>query len=301
MAELQENSDLSQSEIFNQAIAAPEKEPEQPENTTDEPKDASTEAKEGRARDDKGRFTKAATDQPEEVVPEAEAEPEVEAPAEKPEKSAEHQIPSWRLAEEAQAKREALERLQAEQRQREHLQQQLWQLQQQMEAAKKPQEPIDLFADPQAYQSHVEQTMTQRLREMEGNFSLRLAAYKHGDTFQQAWTEMTSRTQSGDDSMRQQVINSPDPGETLVQLYKRDQTVKLVGDDPEAFIAKALDEALDNPEFLARALEKAKGVAKAQPTQQIKMPASINKATGGGLSETEDYSDEAIFRQAMRR
>lgn len=296
MAEQETLDTISDAEVFSEAMAktpspAPEKEAA-PEPKAEAPK------VEGKARDEKGRFAPKTQEEP---TPEPTvAAPKVEAPKPEPEAH----IPSWRLKEESDARRAAQEALDQERRQREAFQQQLWQLQQQLKAKEKPEEPIDIFANPAAWEQSQQKRFDDRLRAMEGNFSLRLAAYKHGEnTLRDAFQALASRSQSGDDSIRQMVMNASDPGEALVGWYKRENVLKTVGDDPEAFLAKALDEALNNPEFLAKALEKAKGVASTQPTQ-VSMPPSLNKATASspnmGVSDN-DASDGAIFSYAMRR
>ncbi len=289
-------------EIFDQAVSAePIAAVEQTTNEPETPTEAHTEAKEGRVRDEKGRFVSATTDEPEKV-----AEPEAVAPKveeAKPVEEKDHAIPSWRLKEEADARREWQQRAEAAEREREHFRQQMWQLQQQQQKLQSPQEPVDIFADPQKWEQTFEQRLMAKQRELEGNFSLRMAALKHGqETFDEAYRALADAVGRGDTATHQQIINSPDPGETLVNWHKREKTMALVGPDPEAFVKKALEEALNNPEFLAQAVEKAKGVASTQPTQAIKVPPSLSKASAaksaheGSIKTQEDIWKFAIGR-----
>src|SRR4029079_8972977 len=164
-----------------------------------------------------------------------------------------HAIPSWRLKEEADARREWQQRAEAAEREREQFRQQMWQWQQRQQP-QAPQEPVDIFADPQKWEQTFEQRLLAKQRELEGNFSLRMAALKHGQgTFDEAYKALSDAVMRGDTATHQQIINSPDPGETLVNWHKREKTMALVGPDPEAFVKKALEEALNNPEFLAQA------------------------------------------------
>lgn len=275
-----EQETVSDQEIFNEATTEtkPEEAPKEERNTE--------EVKEDRLRDEQGRFTKQEEETP---VVEVKAEPELD--------KQDHRIPLTELLNER-------EKRQAAERKAEMIEQQtsqrIAQLQRQFqEATKKPEEPIDIFAQPEAYQQSVEQRMSQKLREMEGNFSLRIAVFKHGDLFKEAWSEMVSRSNSGDDSLRQQVLSSADPGETLVTLYKREKVAKEVGDDPAVYRNKVREEALNDPEFLAKALEKARGVAGTQPTQ-IKLPPSLNKATASASTDTDDMSDRSLYSFATR-
>jgi hypothetical protein len=285
---------ISDADVFNEAIAVePKAEAEAPE------KEQTEEAKAERERDEKGRFVareadEVAGDEPA-PVPEAAVEeaPLEEAPKE--EKKQDHRIPLTELLNEREKRQNA-------ERQREAVQQQLWQLQQQLLAQQQPAEPIDIFANPEAYTARVEHTMEQRLKAMEGNFSLRLAHYKHGELFGEAWQEMTSRTQAGDDSMRQQVLASNDPGEALVTLYQREKVVKEVGPDPIAYKSKILEEALKDPQFLAKAMQTARQTAGASPTNnKIDLPPSLNKVASAHSGEDGDDSDSSVFSYAIRR
>jgi hypothetical protein len=85
-----------------------------------------------------------------------------------------------------------------------------------------------------------------------------------------------------------------------VNWYKREQTLKEVGSDPNAYVQKKLEEALNDPQFLAKALEKARGAASAQPTQ-VKLPPSLNKAASARTDGDNDTSDQGMYRHAIGR
>jgi hypothetical protein len=263
---------------------------------TPEPAPVEAEEKEDRARDEKGRF--AAKEEQEEAPPVVEAEP-VEPQAEK----VDHRIPLTELLNER-------EKRQSEQRQREALQRELEQLRQQMQPQKQP-EPAqvpDQFANPDAYNQYWEQriatqqqTVDQRFREQEANFSLRLAHMQHGEKFEAAYQALLDQSANGDKTAAQQVANSPDPGRTLMNWYQREQVIAQVGTNPEEYVQKKLEEALSDPEFLAKALERARGVASTQPTQ-VKLPPSLNKAASAQRSDdTSDMSDRALYQHSIGR
>ena len=176
----QENTDqISDSEMFDQAFEDEPKVEKEPEAAKEPEK--TEEAKAERERDDKGRFvSKEAKAEDDEPAAEVEAEPEPEP------KSESERIPSWRLKEEADARREWQQKAEAEAQQRQALQHHLWQMQQQLQSQQKPEEPIDIFQDPQNWEQSFQARMEQKMREQEGNFSLRLAKYKHGEAFDQA-------------------------------------------------------------------------------------------------------------------
>jgi hypothetical protein len=276
---------ISDADVFKEATA-----PEPVAEAKPEVEATADEGKPERERDEKGRF-KPKDDGGDESPPAAEAALEVPVEQPKAEKP-DHRIPLTELLNERE-KRQAAERA------RQEYEQQLYQLQQQLQQYQQPKEPIDIFADPQAYTQSIEQTMTERMRAMEGNFSLRLAAYKHGDTFTEAFQDVMARPFN--DPMRQQVINSPDPGETLVQLYQRERTIKEVGTDPTAYKSKVLEEALKDPEFLARAMQSARQTASAQPNNKIDLPPSLNKVAAAHTGDHDDASDHGVYSFATRR
>jgi hypothetical protein len=261
---------------------------------TPEPAPVEAEEKEDRARDEKGRF--AAKEEQEEAPPVVEEEPVVEAQAEK----VDHRIPLTELLNER-------EKRQAEQRQREALQRELETLRQQLQPPKPKEEAPDQFQDPQGYNAFWErrlaeqsQTVEQRFRNQEANFSLRLAHMQHGELFEKAYQALLDTAEKGDKTAAQAVANSPDPGQTLVNWYKREQVIAQVGTNPEEYVQKKLEEALSDPEFLAKALERARGVASTQPAQ-VKLPPSLNKATAARSAGDNDSSDAGIYHHAIGR
>ena len=280
-ADEQENTDLG--EDVYEAATAPEPVAETPE------------AKEERIRDERGRFAAK-----EEAPPAVEEQPAIEAPKEE---RADH-IPSWRLREETEARRLANERAEANQRRADAALRELEALRQQMN----PPKPIpDQFQDPEAYNAHwqqqnqqLQQSVEQRLRNQEANFSLRLAHMQHGDVFEKAYQELLETAERGDRTAAQAVANSPDPGSTLVNWYKREQALKTVGNDPEAYFQTRLEAALKDPQVLAKAIENAKGMASTQPTQ-IKLPPSLNKVAGSRADTDNDTSDGAMYRHSIGR
>jgi hypothetical protein len=143
--------------------------------------------------------------------------------------------------------------------------------------------------------------MQTRLRGLEANFSLRLAHMQHGEMFEKAFSEAEARANRGDPSIMQTVANSSDPGQTLVNWYKREQVISQVGDDPAAYREKLQEQLLSDPAFLAKALEKAKAVAGAQPSNKIDIPPSLSKASGSNRGEPVDSSQAGIWEYATRR
>jgi len=270
-----ESAKISDEEIFEQATA--EDDPE-------------AEAKEDQVTQEAQQSEEAPAVEPE---TETETKPESEqVKAEEEQEKPTHHVPLSELLNER-------EKRQNEQRQREALQNQLLQLQYALQQQQQPEEKPDVISDPTAWEKTYTDQMQRKFREMEGNFSMRLAANKYGEDFTNAWSEMAKRINTGDDSVRQQVVASSDPGETLVQWYKRERLASEVG-DPAAFREKiqkeALEAALKDPEFLAQAMEAARQAASGQPSK-TKLPPSLNKATGtsGNTEKAGDMSDRSLY------
>jgi hypothetical protein len=274
-----EQESITDDDLYEAATETPAPEPE---------------AKEGRERDELGRFASKQESQPEEAEEAVEAASE---PTDQQPERVDHRIPLTELLNER-------EKRQAEARRAQQLQQELETLRQQMQPPKQ-QEPIpDQFQSPEQYNAwvmaqgqQVQQTMEQRLWQQEANFSLRLAKAAYGpELFEAAYKATLANP-----NLARQVANSPDPGETMVALYKREQVLAQVGDNPETYVQKKLEEALNDPKFLAKAIERARSAASTQPAQ-VKLPPSLNKATSAARSDdTSDLSDRSLYHHATGR
>lgn len=288
--EQEKTEQISESEMFDEIN----------ETKTEEVKDT--------PRDEKGRFAAKAEETTEKVLTEPEPEAPIEQepePVEQVKEEKPDQIPSWRLKEEADARRAAAERAEQAERQRAELEHQLRALQQQLEAKEQPQEPVpDVFENPQYYQnlpqmlrSEMQNMRSEIVREVRGNVSLENAKRTHGELFDQAWAEMDSRVKQGDVSMWRQVVGSNDPGETLVGLYKQANTFKEVDGDLNSWFEKKLEERLKDPATQAKVLEMARTTAKTQPTK-VDLPPSLNKAPSAAPATAG--SEGGIWEHTLR-
>jgi hypothetical protein len=255
------------------------------------------EVKEDRARDERGRYA-AKEDVTEEVAtpPVAEAQPELPK-----EEKADHRIPLTELLNER-------EKRQSESRRAQQLQQELETLRQQLQPPKQQQPIPDQFANPDQYneywQSQVNQLRQEneaQLRQFKAETSLEKAHEKYGDVFEKAYESLMQTAEQGNRGPAQAVANSNNPGKALVDWYQTQQVIAQVGTDPAAYRAKVTEELLSDPQFLAKAIEKARGVASTAPTQ-IKLPPSLNKATSAARSDdTSDMSDRALYHHSIGR
>lgn len=261
-------------------------------------------ADDGQPRDEQGRFASRSKD----------AEPGAEEPPQQPEqhqeKTGDGMVPSWRLREIREAREAAQREAERERQERSRVEAELnaarFQMQQwQQRQAQPPQEIPDPLADPTGYDRHVSFVLDNKLKEMEANFSFRLAHVQHGDTFEKAYSDLLSRVQRGDIGLRNQILSSGDPGASLVSWYKREQTIARVGDDPEAYRSKVLEDALNDEAFLAKVVEKIKGKpAQGSNSRNItKLPPSLNRATGSPVTTADDegMDDKSLLKSMLQR
>lgn len=231
-----------------------------------------------------------------EVQPQVPAEaPVPPVPPEPPEAA----IPSWRLREEAEARRQAEQRaalLEARLNQvAEHLRQQ----------TKQP----DFFENPgQATQEIIArqlQPYIDETRRTQMYLGKMLAETAHGadkvSAAEQAF--LAARDDASlDPADYERVVTSPNRYDAVVQWHKRQTVLSSVGDDPAAWFEKQLEAKLADPQFQAKLLEKVRTDAATRPSM-TKLPPSLSKTTAtapnAGPSEG-DMSDQSLFAFAMR-
>lgn len=297
MAEVTVPVEVSDSELFSGAMHEPPA--EQPVE----------QAPAERTRDEKGRFV-AKGETPDPAPEPVEQQPEIKPEAQDAQKEA-AEIPSWRL-------REMREERDAARREIEQERQRAWALQQQFQALQsqinqrnqQPQQLIDIFADPDAALQQRFQPLEQRITTAEQRLILRASkAEAVAEYGKAAVAEMEDhvkqRASSGDPQLQllaAQMDRSDHPVGIAMEWFQREKLTRETGGDLKAFRQKILDEALADPDFQAKAIERARGTAQAQPSQRpnIQLPPSINKATGATLAGADD-SEGSIFQYAMKR
>lgn len=249
--------------------------------------------------------------------PEVEAQPEPE-PEPQPEPETPHHVPLSALLDEREKRQKINQQLEALQQQMQ--QQQAWEAEQQRLAQEQQQLP-DMFENPEYYQQQVAQVAQQlpavmqqiqqqqralqiQRAELKGDMALARAQAQDPETFNKAWETLEKRTvEGGDPSWRnyllQTAMQGGDPGQALLDLYKREHVTETVGDDPDAFVEKAIEEKLKDPEYLQKVLAKVQGNASPEGSEKsvVKLPPSLNKAGGtggnvpGGITDGELWED----------
>jgi len=255
---------------------------------------------------------------------EAQAKPEAETKTEEPK----GRVPAGRLREEAEkaraavAERDALKaQLDAEKATSQKAIadlnakfEALLALQRQQPSAPpaKPEEPVkapDLFEDPNAFAEHLRggmkselDALRKELRDQQVNASIEEARSKHGQTFEDAFGALKGLDYRNPDNIAlvKRMEAAPNPGEAIVSWHKRNQAIRTVGDDLDAYNARIADETrkslMADPEFRKELLASLRGEAltgdQGRPRTAVKLPGSLARTPG---SNTRAPNDLEIF------
>ena len=295
--------DINDQELFEQSLGSDDgatgQVAEQAEASVAE---TGTEA--AQPRDENGRFAARQTEQ-------AQAQPEGQAAQAEQPAGEDAQVPSWRMRELREERDAALRRSQEiEQR----LMRQIAELQSQM-PKQEPQSAPDVFEDPNRFLEHgvsqainpIKSEMVQ-LREF---YSRREAVREFGqEKVDAAYKAIAEGMQSRDPEVLatyQRAMQSMDPFEEIVRWHQQKSVYQQIGNDPNAWFEKQIEERMKDPTFAGALLAKIQGTATGNQSNGsvkpiVKLPPSLNKVASaqGATAEDGDMSDEALFAHAMR-
>jgi hypothetical protein len=267
--------EVSEEDLFNEAVS---------DETPDDPvvTEQSDQPEREVARDEAGRF--AAKEEPEaEVVSEQVEKPAVDdnAPL----------IPSWRLREIREERDEFKRQLEEARRQPA--------AQPKQEVQPEKTEAPDPLLDPAGYAKHVRDEIRNEILAERREESLQKAANDHPEEFAEAYK---AAQQVIDPALRARMQSSRDPGKTLLEWHRENKVKQEVGNDPNAWLEKKLEERLKDPAFLAKALEAARTTAQPQSNgrPRVELPPTLNGASRSNAmlrSANNDISDEELFRE----
>lgn len=256
-------------------------------------------------RDAHGRFAAAQAEQ-------AATQTDGQQPGAAGQSAEEAHVPSWRMRELREERDAAMRRAQEVE---EHFRRQIDELQQRIPA--KPQEPTksiyevddaDAFIAERA-RTAVDPVMNHvtQLREF---YSQRDAVREHGAEKVKAaydWIAEGVRTRDPDAAMvYQRAMQSMDPYGDIVRAHQQRTVYQQIGNDPNAWFEKQLEERMKDPTFAGSVLTKIQGTA-AQANGSgkpiVRLPPSLNKATSASPMDDdgEDDSDAGLLRSALRR
>lgn len=296
-------AEVSDADLYNSATAdEPTDQPEpeaQPETAAPEHKADAT----GRLHAADGKF---APKTPAEAAP---TQQQPEQTQSKPDQDA--HVPSWRLREEREA-REAAER-RAQEREV-HWQRQIAELQARLPKAE-PQPAPDVFDNPDAFLQHgVRQAVDpvkQELAKLTEFYSQRDAVREHGaEAVKSAFHALDQAAVAGDPEAKAvvaRVKQSMDPFGDMVAWHKKQTVISQVGNDPNAWFEKQLEDRLKDQAFQGQVLERIRGSAGASPTNgaapKVQLPPSLNRVAAAARvtgDDEGDLSDASLYRHATR-
>jgi len=189
----------------------------------------------------------------------------------------------------------------------------------------RPQGPPDIFENPQGfteYQDRQRQSDMSRVEQMFANMrfqnSMDIARAMHKDKFEAAWESVNKLSADKPDELAaaRHIYNAPNPGAELMKWHARNETLRIVGDDPvkyrETVSSEIRDALMKDPDFRKQLLDdlraEATGETPSRPQRSItRLPKSLNGATGQShqkgrdplVADTDD-SDTAVFNSAWR-
>lgn len=234
--------------------------------------------------------------------PEPAAEPAPPAPApepipaQAPTRDADG-VPSWRLREEADARRAAEERAQAYERKLQEYEAHL--------ARQQPQKVPDWFENPDAaMQEALVRWMgpiVQDQRAQAIHNSRMIAGLVHGkENVDEAEAAFMKAHASGtlDKMDYERVVQSPNRYDAVVNWHRRETVVSSVGNDPNEWFVKTLDQHLADPRFQAAVMERIRGSAATRPGTTRLPPSLSGKTASMGNADDGaggDLSDASLF------
>jgi hypothetical protein len=185
--------------------------------------------------------------------------------------------------------------------------------QEQQPAKTEPEGIPDPFAEPEKHTAYIiSQAVRQaetRVREQFIESNLADGLETHKGEFTAAYTELkkigeAEKAQFGRSTTVGRIWASPNPTRELMKWHKQQTTLRDIGDDPQAYA----DKLLDDPEFLARAVERARESARTgnngRARATTRLPPSLNSQTGGshqvGDPDLYDGSETSVFASAFK-
>jgi len=249
----------------------------------------------GQPRDEAGRFAEKLAEEP--------AKPVAETVTEKPvvdDNAA--QVPSWRVREINEEKRQLADRLTALETERNQ-----WLAdRQRLQSLEKPPEPAakpDPLLDPEGYEKYLETKFEEKLLNNHRESSLAQAHRTYKTEFEEAYAAAQKQI---DPALKARMQQSRDPGETLIQWHRENKTRVEVGNDPNAYFDKRFEAYLSDPANQAKVLERIRGGAQPQPgaprqAAPVNLPPSLTRATNASAdvsADDNDISNDALWRHA---
>jgi hypothetical protein len=253
----------------------------------------------GQLRDEQGRFAARQAEEAAQQAAQAQSQPR------------EGFVPSGRLREEREAREAAERRFQeAEANWRREFQA----IQARLPQPEKPKAP-DVFENPDGFLQHGVQQAVDPIKSEIGQlrefYSRKEAIREHGEEKVKAAYSWIAEGMSQRDPARvaiyQRAMQSMDPFGEIVGEHLKTNLYSQIGNDPQAWFGKTLEERLSDPKFAAEIMQKIQGSLQQNPNNpqaepQFQMPPNLRRAPGArsGAAESTDMSNAALMSAAMR-
>jgi len=302
-------------ELFNSAISdAPISEPEPAATPEPAPTQATAEPGEaGQPRDERGRFAPRAGDLPQQPAAQAQPAPEAQ-PGQQSPKDDGPAIPAWRLSEVTQERNALRDQLAELRRQNELFAMQMRQFQQQ---PREPEKVPDVFEDPNAFLRHgVQQAITpvqSQVAQVTEYYSRARAIDKHGEeAVNAAYDALDQALRSRDPDAHaafQRAQSSIDPFGEVMKWHRKTSVLREIGEDPNAWYEKRLEQTLADPAQVAKLMERIRGQVQqpatngSRPNATFQVPPSLSRvpaAASRTADDDTDMSDAGLYRHATR-
>lgn len=233
------------------------------------------------------------------------AEPTAEATQE--EHPATGGIPQARLRAEAEKRREAEADASALRREIAELRGMV-QGRQPAQAPQEPKAPATLWDDPDSFIGSQLTPIQQQVQEMREELWESRAASVHTPevvTAAKAAAEKLFGTPEGKQLHQQLTSAGGNPFDNLVKWHKQTEALAKIGGDPDAWLTAERERLMNDPEFLAQAQERARGITPSTPTRSApltNLPPSLSRLpAGGNAPPSNDTSDGALFASSTAR
>jgi hypothetical protein len=207
-------------------------------------------------------------------------------------------IPSWRLREEAEARRQAEDRAR-------QLEERLNQL---VTHVRQGEKQPDFFEDPNKATTEILGKMLQPFVEetrRQSMYNSRMIAETVHTPDAVSGAEQAFLSAMSDQSLDpvdyERVVQSPNRYDEVVKWHKRQNVLTSVGDDPNAWFESQLEARLADPQFQAQMLEKVRGGAARRPPV-TELPPSLSNVTaarGNAADVVGDLSDASLWASVM--
>lgn len=171
----------------------------------------------------------------------------------------------------------------------------------------KPEEFIGLV---QRQQQQMQEAFAQQIAQLRLDSDLNLAEIKHGEVFRTGFKAlMDAQNEQPDQQLYFRIMNSPSPGEEIVKWYREQGVLREVGEDPEAYKQRVIQDYLASQGQHGQQPTARQQVAQQAPRNEdgtfaprheVRLPTATGRLSGSPAANqgAEDGSEDAIFDAA---